>query len=303
MKISTLGRHLREGIRSMLRNGWMTFASLSSIGISLFILGVFVLLTTNVNYIAEHVESQVEIHVYLNLDIEDSEVSRIQNSIGSMPEVDRITFVHKDEGLEILKQSIGEEWVEGFEGDTNPLPHAFTVQVKEPEQVGMVAEKIYGLNDLFDPPPIDEVNYGEETVEDLFAISNFINRVGLVIVVGLAITAMFLIANTIRLTIMARRREIGIMKLVGATNGFIRWPFFVEGAIVGFIGAVIPLAVLLIGYDRITNSPRDNLSFMAMINLRPLEDIAVPLSALLIGLGVLIGVTGTLMSVRKHLKV
>ncbi len=106
----------------MFRNGWMTFASLSSISISLFVLGVFVLLTSNVNYIAANVESQVEIRVYLNLDIEDSQVKKIQNDIGSIPEVAKVTFIHKNEGLEELKKRIGEDWVEGFEGDNNPLP-------------------------------------------------------------------------------------------------------------------------------------------------------------------------------------
>ncbi len=304
MKISTTGRHLREGFRSMVRNGWMTFASLSSIGISLFILGVFVLLTTNVNYIAEHVESQVEIRVYLSLEIdEQSEINRVQNQIGMMPEVHKITFIHKDEGLKILEKTLGEDWVEGFQGDANPLPHSFTVEVKNPEEIATVARNIEALNDIMQPAPIDDVEYGEGTVEDLFAFSNLVNRVGFVLVVGLAITALFLIANTIRLTIMARRREIAIMKLVGATNGFIRWPFFIEGACIGLIGAAIPLGVLLYGYHRLIESSKSRLSFMSMIQLKPLDEVAIPLIGLLMGLGVAIGVLGTLMSVRKHLKV
>jgi len=303
MKISTYVRHLREGFRSMIRNGWMTFASLSSIGISLFILGVFVLLTTNVNYIAENVESQVEIRVYLTLDIEETQVNKIWNDIGSIEGVDRVTFVHKDEGLETLRLTLGENWIEGFEGDNNPLMHSFTVQVANPEEIAHVADRIMALNETNEPAPIDEIDYGAGTVEDLFAISNLVNNVGLVLVVGLAITALFLIANTIRLTIMARRREIGIMKLVGATNGFIRWPFFIEGAFVGVVGAAIPLGILLYGYYRLASAPRDSLSFMSMIELKPLEDIMLPLTILLIGLGILIGVFGTLLSVRKHLKV
>lgn len=303
MKFRTAVRHVREGFRSMIRNGWMTFASLSSISISLFILGVFVLLTTNVNYIAEKVESQVEIRVYLTLDIEDAQVNKIWNDIGSMEGVEKVTFVHKDEGLESLRATIGEDWVEGFEGDNNPLMHSFTVQVTNPEDIAIVAEKIERLNEINEPAPIDEIHYGAGTVEDLFAISNLVNRVGFVLVVGLAITALFLIANTIRLTIMARRREIGIMKLVGATNGFIRWPFFIEGAFVGLVGAAIPLGVLLYGYYRLTNSPRESLNFMSMIELKPMEEITIPLTILLMSLGIFIGVFGTLISVRKHLKV
>lgn len=287
----------------MLRNGWMTFASLSSISISLFVLGVFVLLTSNVNYIAANVESQVEIRVYLNLDIEDSQVSKIQNDIGSIPEVAKVTFIHKDEGLEVLKSKIGEDWVEGFEGDNNPLPHSFTVEVKNPEDIALVDQKINQLNAVNDPPPIDETDYGAETVEELFVFSDFVNKVGIVLVIGLAITALFLIANTIRLTITARSREIGIMKLVGATNGFIRWPFFIEGAIVGLIGAAIPLTVLLLGYRSIVESPNDKVGFMAMIQLQPLDEVALPLIGLLLGLGILIGIFGTLLSVSRHLKV
>jgi len=303
MRVSTAARHLREGFRSFIRNGWMTFASLVTISISLFVLGVFVLLTTNVNYIAERAESQVEIRVYLTLDIEDAQVNKVWNDIGSIDGVEKVTFVHKDEGLETLRATLGEDWVEGFEGDNNPLMHSFTVKVKNPEEIAIVADKIMALNEVNDPAPIDEIHYGAETVEELFAVSNFVNHVGLVLVAGLSITALFLIANTIRLTIMARRREIGIMKLVGATNGFIRWPFFIEGVIIGLVGSAIPLGVLLYGYYRLTEGPRNNLTFMSKIEMRPLDEIALPLIGLLMGLGVFIGVFGTLISVRRHLKV
>lgn len=304
MKISTIGRHFREGGKSVLRNGWMSFASASSIAISLFILGVFLLLGMNLSDWTKEVENQVEIRVYLSLDATESQVAALHQAIGNLEEVRLIRFVPKEEGLEMLRESLGKDAdkiLDGFEDD-NPLPDAFTIEVDEPRQIGVAADKIEALNDRFALPLIDKVDYGKNTVETLFRITEIIEKVILVLVIGLAITAMFLISNTIKLTIVARRREIGIMKLVGATNGFIRWPFFVEGAILGLIGALIPVIVIWIGYWELVKNSQLTLGIM-MIRMIPVEEIMPKLSVVLLGIGLLIGVFGSTLSVRKFLRV
>jgi cell division transport system permease protein len=305
MRISTAARHFREGGKNVIRNGWMSFASISSISISLFILGIFLLLTLNVNYLAEQIESQVEIRVYLEVDTPQDQMQLLEKEIKAIPEVAQVKFVSKDEGLIYLREKLGEsgkQLLEGFDGDNNPLNDSFTIVVAEPREVGNVAGKISSLNNGKATKPIYRVSYGQGTVETMFKVTQIVRNVGLVLVAGLALTAMFLIANTIKLTILARRREISIMKLVGATNSFIRWPFFIEGALLGIIGSVIPVAILLYGYWQLMFSTQLDLNLL-MIKLLPFNQVYYTMSGLLLGIGIMIGIWGSTLSVRKFLRV
>ncbi|RAP73912.1 permease-like cell division protein FtsX [Paenibacillus montanisoli] len=305
MKFSTLVRHLREGVKNVVRNGWMTFASVSSIIISLFILGAFLLLAMNVNNLADQIESQVQIRVYLQLNTDDAKINELKNTIGNIPEVSKIEFVSKEKGLEALRESMGAdgaELLEGYDQTNNPLPDSFTVEVFEPQKIAYAAKQIEAIGKTDESSPITSVKYGKGTVESLFKIMNAVRNIGLVIVAGLGVTAMFLISNTIKTTIVARRREIGIMKLVGATNNFIRWPFFIEGALIGCFGSVVTVVLLLVGYSRLVEVSQVELGLM-MIKLVTLKDAGYTVSVLILGLGTLIGIWGSTLSVRKYLKV
>ncbi|OPH54521.1 cell division protein FtsX [Paenibacillus ferrarius] len=305
MKISTVARHLREGTKNVVRNGWMTFASISSIAISLLILGIFVLITLNVNDIAAQIEDQVEINVYLEVNTSQEQIDTLKTQIQGIHEVKSIKFVSKEEGLVYLRQKLGESGkalLDGFEGDNNPLNDAFTIEVDDPRNVAAVADQISALNVGKDPKPIYKVNYGKGTVEALFKVTQIVRWIGFGIVILLSFTAVFLIANTIKITILARRKEISIMKMVGATNSFIRWPFFIEGALLGFIGSVIPAGLILGGYWELLNTSSLNLNLL-MIQLTPFGKIAPTMVVLLLGIGMVIGVWGSLISVRKFLRV
>lgn len=305
MRISTGIRHLREGGKSVIRNGWMSFASISSIMISLFILGVFLLLSLNINFLAQQIENQVEVRVYLELGTTDEMIAQLKGEIAAIPNVNKVQFVSKDEGLVYLREKLGEsgqDLLEGFDGDNNPLNDSFTIEVTEPREVAAVAQKIGQLNNGKEPKPIYRVSYGQGTVESMFKATAIVRNVALVLVAGLALTAMFLIANTIKLTIIARRREISIMKLVGATNSFIRWPFFIEGALLGIFGSIVPVAVLLYGYWQLMQSIQLDLNLL-LIQLLPFEAIGMKVGGLLIGIGVIIGIWGSVLSVRKFLRV
>ncbi|GAA3412735.1 permease-like cell division protein FtsX [Paenibacillus hodogayensis] len=305
MRISTFGRHMKEGARNVARNGWMTFASISAISISLFVLGIFLLLALNVNRLADQFESQIEIRVYLEVNTSEQLRNTVQRDIAALPDVRKVTFVSKEEGLVILREKMGDEGkelLEGFDGDNNPLNDSFTVEVTDPRLVGSVAEQIKAMDAARNPPLIYKINYGKGTVETLFKATDIVRNVGLVFVLLLAFTAMFLISNTIKITIVARRREIGIMKLVGATNSFIRWPFFIEGSLLGFIGSAIPVGVLLWGYAEFLKYTQVPLGLM-LIRLIPLHELVFIIPVLLVGIGVMIGIWGSLLSVRKFLKV
>ncbi|RXZ82715.1 ABC transporter permease [Paenibacillaceae bacterium] len=305
MKFSTFLRHVREGCKDVIRNGWMSFASISSMCISLFILGVFVLLALNVNHLFDEVEGTVAIRVYMQLETDEAKIKELQTKIGDIPEVKKIRFISKEEGFEIMRTNFGEsgkEILDGYDLDNNPIPDSFTVEVNDPKTISYVAKVIESINEQDGLMPINSVKYGQGTVETLFKVTTAVRNIGLVIVAGLAVTAMFLIANTIKMTIISRRREIGIMKLVGATNNFIRWPFFIEGAIIGVVGSVITTVVLLVGYYQLLQVSEFQLGLM-MIRLVQFEEAAIPLAALLISIGTLIGIWGSTISVRKYLKV
>lgn len=304
MTFNTLLRHLREGAKNVFRNGWMSVASITSIIVSLFILGVFLLLVLNVNSFADAADSQVEISAYLNSDVDQATREKLQNDIGSMAEVSRVTLIPKAEGLKDFKKKMGEEMkdlLEGYDEKTNPIPDTLKIEVVEPTTVPYVASKISALSDQYPNDPIYKVRYGQGTIEKLFKITKAIRNIGFAFVGGLALMAMFLISNTIRVTILARRREIGIMKLVGATNMFIRWPFFVEGALIGFVGSTITVALLFVGYNQLVYSVKADITLA--FRLIPVGEIGLQVGGLLLGLGLLIGIWGSTMSIRKFLKV
>jgi len=305
MRFSTLYRHVREGFKNVGRNGWMTFASLSSIAVSLFILGVFMLLALNVNKLADQLDSQVQINVYLQVDTTEEKAQEIERTIKRIPEVKAVVYVPKEEGLERFRESMGEEGreaLDGYDEENNPLPDAFEIEAFDPQQIAYVAKQIEAIN-LTDPDKsIAKVKYGKDTIEKLFSITNAVRNIGIVIVLGLAVMAMFLISTTIKMTIIARRREISIMKLVGATNSFIRWPFFIEGAIIGFFGSVISMAILFFGYSQLVESTSATVG-LYMIQFTSLEEVMGQVGGSIIGLGTLLGIFGSTISVRRYLRV
>ncbi|RKP47219.1 ABC transporter permease [Cohnella endophytica] len=305
MRFSTVSRHIREGFKNVARNGWMTFASMSSIAVSLFILGIFMLLALNVNKLADQLDNQVQITVYMQVDTAKAKEDEIERSIKRIPEVKSVTFVSKDEGLTRFRDSMGEEGkaaLDGYEKENNPLPDAFEVEVFDPQKVGFVAKQIEAINTTDPSKSISKVKYGKETIDKLFSITNAVRNIGLFIVLGLAVMAMFLISTTIKMTIIARRREISIMKLVGATNNFIRWPFFIEGAIIGFGGSFLSTLVLLYGYSQLVQSTSATVG-LYMIRFSTVSEVRTLVGGTIVILGTLLGVWGSTISVRKYLKV
>lgn len=293
MKIRTFRRHVRDALRAFWRNRWMSLAAVSTVAVTLFLVGVFLLAAMNINHFTHQIEQQVEIRVFLHNDASQDAVRALEREIRAMPEVDSVQFIPKDEGLTQLKADY-RDMADLFEGleDDNPLPDAFRIKTKNPQDTAPVAERIAAM------PFVEKVRYGKDVIDQLFQMTAVLRTAMLILVVGLALTAMFLIANTIRLTIVYRQDEIEVMRLVGATKMYIRWPFFIEGALIGLIGAVLPLLVLTYGYDAFLS----RLKF-AFVSFLPFEDVVQPLVVLLIGIGLVIGISGTLSSIRKYLRV
>lgn len=297
MKIRTLNRHLRESGKNLSRNGWMTFASVSAVTVTLLLVGVFFVLMMNLNHIASNVEKDVEVKVYLDPAASEDDRLIIERQLNQLSEVEKITYSPKEKELTQLIEDLGDDGdaFKLFEQD-NPLRNAFILKTKVPEDVITVSKKVKEYD------YVQDVVYGEGYVEKLFNVVETARNIGIVLIIGLLFTAMFLISNTIKITIMARKREIEIMRLVGATNSFIRWPFFLEGLWLGVLGALIPIALIASCYTYLYNyvTPLISIKF---VELLPVTPFIYQISAILIILGALIGVWGSLMSVRKFLKI
>ncbi len=294
MKIRTFGRHLKESFKSLRRNGWMTFASVSAVTVTLMLVGVFFAIMMNMNKLATDIENDVEIRVHIDLAAKEEDQQQLKAKIEKLPKVESVTFSSKEQELENLIADYGKE-LSLFKQD-NPLFDVFIVKAANPTDTPVVAEQIKKFDYA------SEVIYGEEKVKKLFNFLKISRNVGLVLIVGLLLTAMFLISNTIKITIYARREEIEIMKLVGATNWFIRWPFLLEGIWLGVIGAILPITFVSIGYYYAHQfiTPRLGSTFLELLPVAPLN---IQISLLMLAMGVLIGGWGGMVSIRKFLKV
>ncbi len=298
MKINTFFRHIKEGTKNVVRNGWMTFASISAVTTTLLILGIVIIFAMNMNYMADRIDQQVEIEVFLKLDIAKEQVGQIEKQIRNLPSVKEVKYISKEEGLKILKNSLKDhsDILQGLEQE-NPLMDSFLVKVFNPqEDLAKTATEIKNI------VGVDEVDYGKQVVDKLFMITNWVRNIGFIFILALAFTTMFLISNTIKITIFSRRRDIEIMRLVGATNNFIRFPFFVEGLLLGVIGAIIPIIVLISSYNYLLQQS-SKYQLISLIELLPLYPFAYQIAAILLLIGAFIGVWGSLISVRRFLKV
>ncbi len=297
MKINTLQRHFRESFKSIARNGWMTFASVSAVTVTLLLVGVFLVIMMNLNHIANNVQNDVEIKVYVDNAADSKTKESISKKIEAISKVDTVVFSNKEKELNNLIDDLGEngEVFKPFEQD-NPLRDAFVIKTETPQDVMKVAKKIEKIE------YVQSVKYGQDYVEKLFDFVSISRNVGIVLIVGLVFTAMFLISNTIKITITARRREIEIMRLVGATNSFIRWPFFLEGLWLGILGSIIPIVLIATLYSNLYEyaTPQITIKF---VELLPAGTFIFQVSAILLLIGAVIGMWGSLMSVRKFLKV
>ncbi|RHW37356.1 ABC transporter permease [Neobacillus notoginsengisoli] len=294
MKPRTLGRHARESLKSIGRNGWMTFASVGAVTVTLILVGVFFIIMMNLNKVATTIEEDVEIRVHIDKTADQAKQQKLKEEIDALPEVKTIGFSSKEEELEILIKNLGESY-KLFEQD-NPLNDVFIVKTTNPEDTMKAADKINKMEF------VHKVKYGQDSVENLFKFIGASRNVGLALIAGLLFTAVFLISNTIKITIIARRREIQIMRLVGATNAFIRWPFFLEGLWLGILGSVIPIILLSIAYYHAY-------AYLAplleghFIQIHPFDPFMYQVSGVLVLMGALIGIWGSTMSVRKFLRI
>ena len=231
---------VKETFNSIKRNQLMSFASISTVALSLLVLGLFLLMVLNANNLAQYLENQVQVTVYMQDGIRDDTVQAAQKSLETMPGVVKVTKITKAEALGRFKDRLGDQvrLLDAL-GEDNPFPLSFDVQVDQPGRIATLVPEIEKMQG------VETAKFGREVVEHLFQLTKILRIGGLILVSLLAVATLFIIANTIRITVFARRREVSIMKYVGATNWFIRWPFLLEGMLMGFLGAVIASLFLI----------------------------------------------------------
>jgi cell division transport system permease protein len=295
VRLRTFGYLTAEAVGSVRDNVLLSVAAVSTVAISLLVLATVALLALNLQHLAAVVDAQVQVVAYLQPTATSPPEPQIVQQIAALPHVSRVEFVSKDAALQHLKELFGKDaaLIDEVE-QQNPLPDSVNIYVDDPRAAADVFQAVQKIDG------VQSAQNAQDVVDRLIAFTRALRVLGIFLVGALALATVVVIGNTIRVAVYARRDQISIMKLVGATDGFIRWPFFLEGAILGLAGAAVAGAVVWWGYRWVDSVAYANLPFLPL--LRP-EDLLPRLAeALLLG-GVVLGALGSAVSVRKHLDV
>ncbi|MCI5529418.1 MAG: permease-like cell division protein FtsX [Blautia sp.] len=301
MRPSTIWFTLKQGIKNIKRNWMFSIASILTMAACIFLFGIFYVIVNNVNNIAHKVEAEVPITVFFDEGTTQEEMEAVGNLIAQRPEVARIEFESADEAWEKMKEEYfgNSDAAEGFKDD-NPLINSSNYQVymNQIEKQTELVAYIQGLEH------VREVNQSEQAAKTLGSINRLVSYVSIAIIAVLLLISIFLINNTISVGISVRKEEIGIMKYIGATDGFVRAPFVLEGVVLGIIGAAIPLIGLYFGYNGAVTYILTKFNvLMGVVDFIPVADIYRTLLPIGLALGIGIGLVGSFWTTRKHLKV
>ena len=293
-----LSRNIRDSFQSVFRNFSLSLASISCITITLLVVSISMILSVNVNNFATLVEKDVTIVTFLDANISKEKIKVVEQEIKRLNNIESITFQSKDEITEDMKsssdtfKSIMDEWSE----EENPLQDTYLVKVEDINKIASTAKKIKAIDG------VDVIKYGEGMVEQLVSVFDVVRKICLGMVVALIIVTAFLISNTIKITIFSRKREIEIMRLVGASNLNIKIPFIFEGLFLGVIGSIIPIIATVYGYTVLFDNFNGQL-FSPFIKLVEPQPFIFLLSGILVIIGILVGMFGSWRAVRKYLKI
>lgn len=244
---------------------------------------------------ADTLESQVQISVYLKDDLSQEEITKTKETLSKIEGLQDIKFTSREEAMKKFKERLGDQqFLLDALDDTNPLPDSFSLTVTSPEQVKTIADTASALDS------VESASYSQDIINHLFNLTHLIRLIGVALIILLTGAAIFIISNTIRLTVFARRKEIAIMKYVGATDWFIRWPFLLEGICLGFIGGGLATIFLYIVYNQVTKEIYEAMAFFPLIPQHPFIDY---ISLAILIAGIIIGALGSTISLKRFLKV
>ncbi len=292
------GRNVRDGFKSVGRNLSLSIASISCITITLLIISIALIASSNVENMTKLIREDFTIVAFIKLDTKDEDIKKIKKEIESYDNIESVTYQTKKEVANEMKDTSSDlaGIIDSWSDDTNPLYNTFLIKVKNTDQITKTAKKIESLDS------IEKINYLQGMVESLMTVFKFIEKAMIVAMIALLLVTLFLINNTIKITIFSRKREIEIMRLVGASNMSIKQPFVIEGLCLGFLGSVIPVLVTIYGYSVLYKHFNGQL-FSPFFKLVPSEPFMYYIALILMGLGIIIGMFGSYKAVRKYLKI
>ena len=289
-------RSIRDALKSVVRNFSLSFASIMCTTITLILVAVAVVAAANVNNATKLIEDELTIVTYLKKGVTEEQIDNIKSEISSYKNVEEVTFKSKDEWkLEMSEYDDSFKTVLDYL-DENPLMDSFVLKVNDVKKLSETSEYIKAING------VDTVKYGEGMVEQVISVFDIVQKIVVVVVIALVVVTSFLISNTIKLTIFSRRNEIEIMRLVGASNITIKLPFLFEGFIIGLIGSIIPVCITIYGYVILYSRMHGKL-FSNMIMLIKPYPFVFWVSLIVVAIGALVGMYGSIKAVRKYLKV
>lgn len=298
MKHSIFGYLLGEGFRNVFHNKKSSGASLAIMCATMLIFGLFFMIIENLNNAVETLETQQGIQVFIQKTATDAQMEQIGEQIQAIDGVNKVTFVSKEDALNKTKEKLKDKQalIAGWD-ESNPFKASYLVTLTDLKLSSQVQDEIKKIDN------IDSIQSRDETINGLVAIANGVRIVSAVILTLLVLISIFIIGNTIKLTVHARRKEISIMKYVGATDSFIRWPFVIEGIIIGIVAALLSILVLGIAYSLITNAAANSIISTMGIKLLSFTDMTTLLVIVYMVLGIGIGALGSSISMRKYLQV
>ena len=291
-------KNVRDGLKSVGRNLSLSIASISCITITLLIVMIGLILSINVEKMTRLVKEDFTIVAFVDIEAKDDDINNLRTQISTMENVESVTHQTKDEIAEEMRESSESlaGIIDSWSGDTNPLYDTLLVKVKNTEQISDTAIKIENME------LITDINYGQGMVETLLTLFKVLEKGMIVAMIALVLVTLFLITNTIKITIFSRKREIEIMRLVGASNFSIKQPFVIEGLILGFLGSLIPVGVTLYGYAAAYEHFNGQI-FSPFFKLVTPEPFIYFISLVLLALGIIVGMFGSYRAVRKYLKI
>ena len=293
-----IGRSIRDAFKSVGRNFSLSLASVVCITITLIIVGLSLIISKNVNAITHELESELEIVAFVSNDADDFDLRNIETQLKGLKNVARVNAKSKAD----IKQEMMENnetfasIMENWDDTENPLQNVFLIRVDDVSKISETANSVKNIS------KITLVRYGEDLVEQLLDIFDAVEKFSFYSVIALVLVTVFLIINTIKLTIFSRKREISIMRLVGASNMSIKIPFVTEGVILGLIGSIIPIVLVILGYTKFYEYLGGKL-FTDIINLAEPNAVIYSTSLFILGIGIIVGMFGSASAVKKYLKV
>ena len=294
-----LKRYFRDAFKSVFRNFPLSLASISCITITLVVVAASIIITYNVENFAESIRKDVTIVVFLEKEVTDKEIKQIEKEIKDTNNIEKLEFISKKQAAENTKKEneIFETIVDGWTEETNPLLDSFKIKVKDVDNIKNTVDKIKKIK------KVDIVNYGEDIVDQLLVVFKVIEKISIGTVVALILVTAFLITNTIKLAIFARKTEIEIMRLVGASNIAIKIPFIIEGLFIGLLGSIIPIIITVVGYNKLYEFFGGKLFSSSLAKLLEPTPFVINISLLLVVIGMTVGMLGSYKAFKKHLKI